>query len=287
MKEKFEKYINKKFKGVRETQEVKEIKEELVSDLLFKSRDIKKKIKNEDKNYEYCIEYLGNLDELIKEYKKENNILEKKIELPKYKLSEELINSISHGVGAALSIVAFILGLIKAQNGLAIFSVFFYCISSFLLYLMSCLYHALKRNNAKRVFRIIDHCSIYLLIAGTYTPVVLLTLPPTLGWSIFGIVWGMAILGIVLNAIDLRKFKIISMILYLVMGWCIIFSFDTLWNSMNHNGIYLFVIGGVIYTLGAIIYGIGKKKKYMHSIFHFFCLLASVCFFLSIYIYIL
>ena len=150
---------------------------------------------------------------------------------------------------------------------------------------MSCLYHALKRNNAKRIFRIIDHCSIYLLIAGTYTPVVLLTLPPALGWTIFGIVWAMAILGIVLNAIDLKKFKVISMILYLVMGWCIIFSFKTLWNTMNHIGIYLLLLGGIIYTLGAILYGIGKKKKYMHSMFHIFCLIASVCFFLAIYLY--
>ena len=287
MKERFEKYINKKFKGVRETKEVKEIKEELVSDLLEKSKEVKKKIKDDDKNYEYCIESLGDLFDLVKEYKRETNRLEKKIELPKYKLSEELINSISHGIGAALSVVAFILGLIKADSGLAIFSVFFYCISSFLLYLMSCLYHALKRNNAKRVFRIIDHCSIYLLIAGTYTPVVLLALPPGLGWTMFGIVWAMTIFGIVLNAIDLKKFKKLSMILYLVMGWCIIFSFKTLWNSMNHIGIYLLLIGGVLYTVGAIIYGIGKKKKYMHSVFHVFCLLASVCFFLSIYIYVL
>ncbi len=287
MKERFEKYINKKFKGVRETKEVKEIKEELVSDLLEKSKEVKKKIKDEDKNYEYCIESLGDLFDLVKEYKRETNRLEKKIELPKYKLSEELINSISHGIGAALSVVAFILGLIKADSGLAIFSVFFYCISSFLLYLMSCLYHALKRNNAKRVFRIIDHCSIYLLIAGTYTPVVLLALPLGLGWTMFGIVWAMAIFGIVLNAIDLKKFKNLSMILYLVMGWCIIFSFKTLWNSMNHTGIYLLLLGGITYTLGAIIYGLGKKKKYMHSIFHLFCLVASVCFFLSIYIYLL
>lgn len=285
MKERFEKYINKVFRGVRETKEVKEIKEELISDLLSKSNDLKKKIRNEEKNYNYCIEHLGDLSELVKTYRKENNILEKKIELPKYKLSEELINSISHGIGAALSIVAFILCLIKSNSGLAIFSTFFYCISSFLLYLMSCLYHSLKRNNAKRVFRIIDHCSIYLLIAGTYTPVVLLTLPPALGWTIFGIVWAMAILGIVLNAIDLKKFKVISMILYLVMGWCIIFSFKTLWNSMNHNGIYLLLLGGILYTLGAILYGVGKKKKYMHSIFHIFCLLASVCFFLAIYLY--
>lgn len=287
MKERFERYINKKFKGVRETKEVKEIKEELVSDLLAKSKDIKNKIKDENENYEYCIASLGDLFELVKEYKKESSRLEKKIELPKYKLSEELINSISHGIGAVLSIVAFILGIIEAKNGLAVFSVFFYCISSFLLYLMSCLYHALKRNNAKRIFRIIDHCSIYLLIAGTYTPVVLLTLPTALGWTMFGIVWGLAILGIVLNAIDLKKFKVISMILYLVMGWCIIFSFKTLWNSMNHTGIYLLLLGGIIYTIGAIIYGIGKKKKYMHSIFHIFCLIASVCFFLSIYKYVL
>lgn len=287
MKERFEKYINKVFRGVRETKEVKEIKEELISDLLSKSNDLKKKIRNEEKNFNYCIEHLGDLSELVKTYRKENNILEKKIELPKYKLSEELINSISHGIGAALSIVAFILCLIKSNSGLAIFSTFFYCISSFLLYLMSCLYHSLKRNNAKRVFRIIDHCSIYLLIAGTYTPVVLLTLPSALGWTIFGIVWAMAILGIVLNAIDLKKFKVISMILYLVMGWCIIFSFKTLWNSMNHNGIYLLLLGGILYTLGAILYGVGKKKKYMHSIFHIFCLLASVSFFLSIYIYVL
>ena len=255
--------------------------------MLEKSKEVKKKIKDNDKNYEYCIESLGDLFDLVKEYKKETNRLEKKIELPKYKLSEELLNLISHGIGAALSIAAFILGLIKADSGLAIFSVFFYCISSFLLYLMSCLYHALKRNNAKRVFRIIDHCSIYLLIAGTYTPVVLLVLPLGLGWTMFGIVWAMAILGIVLNAIDLKKFKNISMILYLVMGWCIIFSFKTLWNSMNHTGIYLLLLGGITYTFGAIIYGIGKKKKYMHSIFHLFCLVASVCFFLSIYIYIL
>ncbi len=287
MKERFEKYINKVFKGVRETKEVKEIKEELVSDLLSKSKEVKRKIKNEDKNYEYCIESLGDLFELVKEYRRDTSRLEKKIELPKYKLSEELINSISHGIGAALSIVAFILCLVKSNSGLAIFSTFFYCIPSFLLYLMSCLYHALKRNNAKRVFRIIDHCSIYLLIAGTYTPVVLLTLPTALGWTIFGIVWAMAVLGIVLNAIDLKKYKVISMILYLVMGWCIIFSFKTLWNSMNHTGIYLLLLGGIIYTLGAIIYGIGKKKKYMHSIFHFFVLAASILFFFAIFLYII
>ena len=150
---------------------------------------------------------------------------------------------------------------------------------------MSCLYHSFKPNNAKRIFRIFDHCSIYLLIAGTYTPLVLLILPTVVGWTIFFVVWILAIIGIVLNAIDLKKFKIVSMILYLVMGWCILFSFETLWNSMNHFGIFLLLLGGILYTIGAIIYGVGKKKKYMHSVFHIFCILASVCFFLAIYIY--
>ena len=150
---------------------------------------------------------------------------------------------------------------------------------------MSCLYHSFKPNNAKRIFRIFDHCSIYLLIAGTYTPMVLLVLPTKLGWTMFGIVWGLAIIGIILNSIDLKKFKVISMILYLSMGWCIIFSFDSLWDNMNHFGILLTLLGGITYTFGAIVYGFGKKHKYMHSIFHIFCLIASVFFFLAIYFY--
>lgn len=285
MRAKFEKYVNNLFKGVCDTDVVKDIKEELISDMIEKSEELKKDIKDNNKIFQLTIDSFGDLKELVKIYKIENNKLAKKIELPKYKLSEELINAISHGLGALLSIVAFILCLIKSNNGLAVFSTFFYCISSFLLYLMSCLYHSFAPNNAKRVFRIIDHCSIYLLIAGTYTPLVLLILPPLTGWIIFFVVWSLAILGIVLNAVDLKKFKTISMILYLVMGWCILFSFDILWASMDHFGIMLLLLGGIIYTIGAIIYGIGKKKKYMHSLFHVFCLLASVCFFLVIYFY--
>lgn len=285
MKEKFETYVNKLFKGVRQTKDVKEAKEEIVNDLMEKYKDVKKKTKDEAKIYQLCIDGLGDLKDLVKLYKKDGSKLSKKIELPKYKLSEELINAISHGIGAGLSVVAFILCLIKSSSGLAIFSVFFYGISSFVLYLMSCLYHSFKPNNAKRIFRIFDHCSIYLLIAGTYTPLVLLILPTVVGWTIFFVVWILAIIGIVLNAIDLKKFKIVSMILYLVMGWCILFSFETLWNSMNHFGIFLLLLGGILYTIGAIIYGVGKKKKYMHSVFHIFCILASVCFFLGIYIY--
>ena len=287
MKDKFEKYLNKIFKKIKKTPEIIELKDEIMKDLLEKSEELKIRSNNEDENYEICINSLGDLYTLIKEYKKDYKRLSKKIELPKYKLGEELINSISHGIGALLSVAALILCIIKSDSGLALFSVLFYAITSIILYLMSCLYHSFKPNNAKRIFRIFDHCSIYLLIAGTYTPFVLLVLPSKLGWWMFGIIWTMAIIGIILNAIDLHKFRKISMVLYLVMGWCIIFSFKSLWSNMNHLGVFLILIGGIVYTLGAVIYGIGKKTKYMHSIFHIFCLLASICFFLSIYIFVL
>lgn len=285
MKEMFEKYLNKVFKKMRMTDEVKELKNEIFCDLMEKSEEIKKTTKSDKENYEICINSLGDLYTLLKEYKKESNKLANKIDLPKYRLGEELMNSISHGFGALLSIAALVLCIIKADTGLELFSVLFYGISSIILYLMSCLYHSLARNNAKRVFRIIDHCSIFLLIAGTYTPFCLLVLPLNIGWWIFGFVWLCAVIGILLNSLDMKKFKKISMILYLLMGWCIIFTFKTLWNNMNHFGILLLLLGGVIYTLGAVLYGVGKKKKYMHSVFHLFCIMASACFFFAIYIY--
>ena len=285
MKEKFERYLYRKFKKLGKNPEVEELKQEIMCDLLEKSEEVKDVAKDDEENYEVCINSLGDLYSLIKEYKKDFGKLEKKIDLPKYRLSEELMNAISHGVGVLLSITALILCIIKAKTGLELFSVLFYGISSIVLYLMSCLYHSLMPNNAKRVFRIIDHCSIFLLIAGTYTPFCLLILPLNIGWWIFGFVWVCAIIGIVLNAVDLKKFKKISMFLYLAMGWCIIFTFKSLWDNMNHFGILLLLLGGVIYTIGAVLYGIGKKKQYMHSIFHLFCILASLCFFFAVYFY--
>lgn len=216
--------------------------------------------------------------------------LKEKIKIPKYTLGEELMSAISHGVGAALSIAALVLCIVFStihNNVYAVISSVIYGSTSIILYMMSTLYHSLKVNNAKRVFRILDHSSIFLLIAGTYTPYTLVTLPKTIGWTIFGIIWGCAIIGIVLNSIDLKKYKKISMVLYLVMGWMVIFSFNTLLNSMNIIGIYLMLMGGILYTLGAILYGIGKKIKYMHSIFHIFVLLASVCFFFSIFLFVI
>ena len=216
--------------------------------------------------------------------------LKDKISIPKYSLGEEITSAVTHGIGCLLSIAALVLCVVFSaihHNPYAVVSSAIYGSTSIILYIISTLYHSFKVNNAKRVFRIIDHCSIYLLIAGTYTPFALVALPKTLGWIIFGVEWTCAVIGIVLNAIDLKKFKVVSMILYLIMGWMIVFSFDELLASMDIAGIYMMLVGGVLYTVGAIIYGIGKKVKYMHSIFHMFVLAASILFFFAIFLYVI
>lgn len=216
--------------------------------------------------------------------------LKDKIEIPKYTLGEELMSAITHGIGGLLSIAALVLCVVFSAihgNAYAVVSSVIYGSTSIILFTMSTLYHSFKPNNAKRVFRIIDHCCIYLLIAGTYTPYALVALPKTLGWIIFGVEWGCAIIGILLNSLDLKKYKVPSMILYLVMGWMIVFSFKDLMAAVDMGCIYISLAAGITYTIGAIFYGIGKKKKYMHSIFHFFVLAASILFFFAIFLYII
>ena len=216
--------------------------------------------------------------------------LKEKIEIPRYTLGEEITNAILHGIGALLSIAALVLCVVFSaihHNPYAVVSSCIYGSTLIILYTMSCLYHSFKVNNAKRVFRIIDHCSIYLLIAGTYTPYTLVTLHGVTGWVTFGIIWACAILGIVLNSIDLKKYKVISFLLYLGMGWEIIFSYNKLAAAIDKGGLYLLLAGGVIYTVGAIFYGIGKKHKYMHSVFHFFVLAGSILHFFSILLYVI
>ncbi len=213
-----------------------------------------------------------------------------RISIPKYSLSEELLNAISHGLGALFGIVGTVLCIVKAANTgdpWRIVSGSIFGVTVLLLYLMSCLYHALKVNMAKRVFRVIDHCTIFLLIAGTYTPFTLVTLRGTVGWVLFGIVWGMAVLGITLNAVNLKKFSKISVACYLVMGWAIIAAFQPLAEALAPQGVSLLIWGGIAYTVGAILYGIGAKVKYFHSVFHFFCLAGTVLHFFAIYLYVL
>lgn len=213
-----------------------------------------------------------------------------RIAIPKYSLGEELINSITHGVGAAMGIAALVLCILKSCNpfdGYKLASSIVFGLTFTLLYLMSCLYHALKVNRAKRVFRVIDHCTIFLLIAGTYTPYTLITLHGLTGWILFGIVWGVGILGIVLNAVSLKKFAKLSVFCYIALGWVVIFASGQLIASLDHTGLMLLLAGGIAYTLGAVLYGIGAKKRYFHSVFHFFCLIGTLLHFFSIYFYVL
>ena len=213
----------------------------------------------------------------------------KKIEIPTYSLGEELINSISHGVGAILGIVALILTIIYSSihnNTLGVVASCIYGISMIIMYTISCIYHALSpKLKAKKVFRVLDHCDIYVFIAGCYTPYCISLIGGQTGWILFTVIWLAAIIGVLLNAINLEKFKIPSLIMYLVMGWMIIFSFNALNNSIERNGLYLLVSGGIAYTIGAVLYMLGSKKKYFHSIFHFFVLLGSILQFLSILLY--
>ena len=213
-----------------------------------------------------------------------------RISIPKYTLGEELMNSITHGVGAALGIAALVLCIVKScspLDGYKLSSSIVFGLNTTLLYLMSCLYHALKVNRAKRVFRVIDHCTIFLLIAGTYTPYTLITLRGVTGWVLFGVVWGVGILGIVLNAVSLKRFAKLSVACYIGLGWVVIFASKQLISALDRTGLGLLLAGGIAYTLGAVLYGLGAKKRYFHSIFHFFCLIGTALHFFSIYFYVL
>lgn len=220
----------------------------------------------------------------------EQTVQKHRISIPQYTLGEELMNSISHGIGALLGIAALVLCIVKSclpLDGYKLASSITFGLTTTLLYLMSCLYHALKVNRAKRVFRVMDHCTIFLLIAGTYTPYTLITLRGLTGWILFGVVWGVGILGIVLNSISLKRFANLSVGCYIAMGWAVLFASRQLIASLDRTGFHLLLAGGIAYTIGAVLYGIGAKKRYFHSIFHFFCLIGTLLHFFSIYLYVL
>lgn len=213
----------------------------------------------------------------------------KKSPVPFYSVGEEIFNSITHGVGALCSIVGCVILIIKAALGggaVAIASAAIYGASLIILYTMSTLYHSLTNQAAKQIFRIFDHCTIFLLIAGTYTPYLLLTLGNTLGLVIFCILWGMTILGMILNAVNLERFKRFSMICYIVMGWCIVIVIKPVILALGTTGTILLVAGGVLYTVGILFYR-QKHKKYMHSIWHIFVFSASLLHYLSVLFYVI
>jgi hemolysin III len=201
---------------------------------------------------------------------------------------EEQLNAWSHGVGAALGIIGLILLVVslQVQTPYALFSVIVYGLSIIVLFLASTFYHAVKGDKRKHYFRIVDHISIYLLIAGTYTPVLLIILPDSLGWILFYTVWGIAAFGVVLKLFFTGRFETFSTVLYLIMGWLIVFDFSTLADRMSINGLYLLFAGGAFYTLGIIFYAI-EKIPYNHVIWHLFVLGGAICHFFMVYYFVI
>jgi len=206
-----------------------------------------------------------------------------------YSPLEERINIFSHAAGLFLSILALIILVIHAStNGnvwhIVSFSIF--GISLIILYSASTFYHSSKSPELRQKMRIIDHASIYVLIAGTYTPYTLVTLNGTTGWLIFSVIWALALSGIILKLFFTGRFKLISTSMYLFMGWMIIFAVKPLIDNLHSDGLLWLVIGGISYTLGAILYGI-KQIKLNHAIFHVFVLIGSFSHFVSIFFYVL
>lgn len=202
------------------------------------------------------------------------------------------MNMVTHIVGGALGILTLVLCTLTAinGNGLDLAGALIYGVSMIALYSVSSVYHGLHKNMGKKVMQVIDHCTIYFLIAGTYTPILLSAMVPVypwIGWGLLAAQWTLAALAITLTAIDLKKYNTFSMICYIAMGWGIIFFLDKALEVMTAPGFYLLLSGGIVYTLGAILYGIGAKKHWFHSVFHIFVVLGSLLQFLAIYLYVL
>jgi hemolysin III len=215
--------------------------------------------------------------------------------LPDYTRGEEIFNMVSHIVGGAVGIAVCALCVVKSflnSDAYQVTGSFIYGLSMVLLYTISSVYHGLTSDLAKKVLQIIDHCSVFILISGTYTPIALSSLREyntALGWVVFGVVWGVSALGITLNAIDLKKYTVFSMICYIIQGWCIIFTGKYAIEAIGNKGFMWLLLGGIAYTVGAVLYGIAGKKtvRYMHSIFHLFVVAGSVLQFFGILFYVL
>lgn len=201
---------------------------------------------------------------------------------------EEQLNTWTHGLGVVLGVVALILLIIKTDTtkNWNLFSVVVYGLSIIILFLASTFYHAVTGEKRKHYFRIVDHISIYLLIAGTYTPVLLICLTDSLGWVLFWVVWGIALFGVVLKLFFTGRFEIFSTLLYLVMGWLIVFDFSNLAYALRPNGLLWLFAGGLFYTVGIIFYAI-QRIPYNHVIWHLFVLAGAICHFFMIYSYVI
>ena len=211
--------------------------------------------------------------------------------LPDYTRGEEIMNMVTHIVGGAIGIVALTLCVIRAAlngNVYGIVTSAIYGTTMITMFTISSVYHGLKPNLGKKVMQVIDHCTIYFLIAGTYTVIVLSAIRPvypSLGWGLFGFEWAMAALAATLTAIDLKKYEAFSMTCYIGMGWAVIPFWRQTLKVLTGPGFALLLSGGIAYTIGAVLYGIGSKKKWMHSVFHIFVILGALLQFFAVLFY--
>ncbi len=213
--------------------------------------------------------------------------------LPDYTRGEEIFNTVSHIVGGSFGIIALVACVLRSAlygDAWGVVGSAIYGASMILLYTISSVYHGLSHPTGKKVMQIIDHCTIYLLIGGTYTPILLSAIRPVSpiwAWTLFGIVWGLAAMAATLTAIDLKKYAVLSMACYIGMGWCIVIAADTAIKAIPFPGLLWLLAGGVAYTVGAVLYGLGKKHRYMHSVFHLFVVAGSILQCVCILFYIL
>lgn len=212
-------------------------------------------------------------------------------QLPDYSRGEEIMNMVTHIVGGATGIVALTLCVIRAAlhgNVYGVVTSAIYGTTMITTFTISSVYHGLKPNLGKKVMQVIDHCTIYFLIAGTYTVIVLSAIRPkypVLGWTLFGFEWAMAALATTLTAIDLRKFNVFSMVCYIGMGWAVIFFAKQALDVLTLPGFMLLLSGGIAYTIGSILYGLGRTRKWMHSVFHIFVNLGALLQFFAVLFY--
>ena len=213
--------------------------------------------------------------------------------LPDYTRGEETMNMVTHIVGGGLGILALVLCIVRSAgsaNPCAVGASAVYGVSMAALYAVSSIFHGLKPGMGKKVMQVGDHCTIYFLIAGTYTPFALCAIRPVnsvLGWGMFVFEWALAALAVTLTAIDLKKYEVFSMICYIGMGWAILPFAKLMLQLLGLPGFLLLLGGGIAYTIGAVLYGIGSKKRWMHSVFHIFVVLGSLLQFFAVYFYVL
>ena len=202
--------------------------------------------------------------------------------LPDYTRGEEIMNMVSHIVGGAIGIAVLVFGVLfsaQKRSVWGIVSVSVYGAAMIWLYTMSSIYHGLRPGRGKKVMQVLDHCTIYALIAGTYTPILLVAIRPeypALAWTLFGCEWGLGAAAAAMTAIDLKKYGKASMACYVAMGWLIVLALRPTIETVGLTGFLWLLAGGLAYTVGAVLYGIGKKKRYFHSVFHLFVLLGSL-----------